>query len=154
MYVRDAADVVTYLKSNRGWLLSYGLRRLPEPALVEDAMQELARWALVGVSHGREFNLSYLGMMYRSFLRNARLEWMRSTTTWDASPRPCPELLEQAAELAEVIRLPDAELVIDALVLGAAEAAARHGLTPGAVHVRIHRFRARYADEYGQLVAA
>lgn len=154
MYVRDAEGVVDYLNNNRGWLLRYGLRRLPEPALVEDAMQELARWALVGVSHGREFNLHYLGMMYRSFLRNARLEWMRSTKCWDASPRPGPQILEQAAELAEVTRLPDAELVIDALVLGTAQAAARHGLTTGAVHVRIHRFRARYADEFRHLWAA
>lgn len=146
MEVRLPEDIEVYLARNGGWLVKRGLSRLPDRALVEDAIQELVAYALDGIGRGRTFNSHYLGLRYQSLLRDARREWLRSLP---ASVIEAPDSLERQLDarraLARFARQPGAELVVDAIELGVAEAAARHGLSVGAVHVRMHRLRERFS---------
>lgn len=156
MEVRNSEDIEAYLASSGQWLRRYGLQKLADHALVEDVMQELAVWALTRVSRGRTFNSHYLGLRFRSLLRDARREWTRSCPpVGDESASPSIERrLDARRALARLAALPDGDIMVDRADLGVHEAAARHGLSVGALNVRVHRFRKRHAASLASDIAA
>lgn len=137
------------------WLLSFAVRQLSDRAVVEDVIQELAVWALSQVDRGRVFNDSYLFLRFRSLLRDARRDWLRSSPAVDP---PTASVLDRRLDagraLDRIANLPDGELMIERFELGASETALRNGLSVGALHVRTHRFRQRLHHEFPEGIAA
>ena len=152
----DRAAFVRLYAAHERPVLAFCLRRSPNPADAEEAAAEtfVVAWRRLGDAPPEEHHLVWLYAIARRVLANQRRGGGRRVRLLDrlrSQPAEIPTVDRPGPAIAALERLrPDDQELLRLVAweeLSHSEIAVVLGVTPNAVAIRLHRARARFAEE-------